>query len=112
MIVNPETYFGSEEKSILDRQQAELVSQPGAYRTKLLSTTTWKRLVRGQIDVGYVLGTCTARLAFTFESWFLSVMRRLRIRVHNDLAWQIEDTAARGVQLTFIFSRGEPGIAL
>ncbi len=36
--------------------------------------------------------------------------RRLKIRLPQDLAAELEELARRGVQLSFIFSRGEPGL--
>jgi hypothetical protein len=40
------------------------------------------------------------------------VGRFLRLRFPDDLGWQLEQIANRGVQTTIVFSRGEPGIEL
>jgi alpha/beta superfamily hydrolase len=112
VMVNPETFFWSEGMSIYDRQTAELVRQPNAYRTKMMSSAAWKRLLTGQIDVRYVLGAYAGRFSLAFESKFRDMARRLRIRLPNDLGLQLEEIGARGVRLIFVFSRGEPGIEL
>jgi alpha-beta hydrolase superfamily lysophospholipase len=112
MMVNPETYFWSEGMSIHDRQTAELIRQPAAYRGKMQSLASWKRLFSGQINVRYVLGTYAGRLSLALESGFRDLARYLRIRLPNDLGSQLEETVARGVRLIFVFSRGEPGIDL
>jgi alpha-beta hydrolase superfamily lysophospholipase len=112
VMVNPETFFWSEGMSIYDRQTAELVRQPNAYRNKMMSSAAWKRLLTGQIDVRYVLGTYAGRLKLALESKCRNMARRLRIRLPNDLGMQLEEIGARGVRLVFVFSHGEPGIEL
>jgi alpha/beta superfamily hydrolase len=112
LMVNPETFFWNESMSIYDRQTAELVRQPTTYRNKLLSAAFWRRLVTGQIDIRYALGTYAGRYSLALESMFRNVARRLGIRLPNDLGAQLEEAAARGVRLIFVFSRGEPGIEL
>jgi alpha-beta hydrolase superfamily lysophospholipase len=112
VMVNPETFFWREGMSIYDRQTAELVRQPSAYRSKMLSAAVWKRLLSGRINVRYVFGTYAGRIALALGAKFRNVARGLRIVLPNDLGLQLEETAARGVRLIFVFSRGEPGIDL
>lgn len=112
IMVNPETYFWTESQSIHDRQTAELVHQPEAYDKQLLSLQSWKRLMRGQIDIRYVLGTYSGRLWLALESGVRNIARRLRIPLPNDLGTQLEAAVSRGVRLLFVFSRGEPGLNL
>jgi hypothetical protein len=111
-MVNPETFFWREGMSIYDRQTAELVRQPSAYSSMMLSAAAWKRLFSGQINVRYVFGTYAGRIALALGSKLRNVARGLRIALPNDLGLQLEETAARGVRLIFVFSRGEPGIDL
>jgi hypothetical protein len=110
VMVNPETFFWSEGMSIYDRQTAELVRQPNAY--KVMSLAAWKRLLSGQIDIRYVLGVYAGRFSLALESKFRNMARCLGIRLPNDLGLQLEEMGARGVCLIFVFSRGEPGIEL
>ena len=112
IMVNPETYFWSEDKSIYDRQTVELVRQRDTPRAGLLSPESWKRLVRGEIDLRYLLGTYLGRLTLALESAIRDAARRLRIPLPNDLGSQLEACGARGTRLTFVFARGEPGLDL
>jgi alpha-beta hydrolase superfamily lysophospholipase len=112
LMVNPETFFWNEDMSIYDRQTTELVRQPSAYRNKAMSAATWKRLIRGDIDMRYVFGTFAGRLSLALESKFRDIARRLHIPLSNDLGNQLEGMVTRGVRLTFVFSRGEPGLEL
>jgi alpha/beta superfamily hydrolase len=111
MMVNPETYFWNENQSIFDRQTVDLIRQRDTPRT-MLSAESWKRLIRGEIDVRYVLGTYTGRLWLGLESRVRDFARHLRLRLPDDLGSQLEACAARGIRLIFVFSRGEPGLNL
>ena len=112
LMVNPETFFWHEGMSIYDRQTAELVRQPNAYHSKMMSAAAWKRLFSGQIDIRYVIGTYAGRLSLALESKFRNIARLLRIPLANDLGLQLEKIGSRGVRMAFIFSRGEPGFEL
>jgi pimeloyl-ACP methyl ester carboxylesterase len=112
LMVNPETFFWNESMSIYDMHLSEVVRGPAIDRGKLLSAGAWKRLLRGQIDVGYVLRRYARRVFFAVESIFRDAARGLHIRLPHDLGRQIEEIAARGVRMAFVFSGGEPGIAL
>jgi alpha-beta hydrolase superfamily lysophospholipase len=111
MMVNPETYFWNENQSIFDIQTADLIRQRDTPRT-ILSAESWKRLIRGEIDVRYVLGTYMGRLWLGLESRVRDFARRLRLRLPGDLGSKLEACAARGIRLIFVFSRGEPGLKL
>ncbi len=112
IMVNPETYFWSEGQSIYGRQTVELVRKRNTQRTGLLSQEFWIRLMRGEIDVRYVLGAYSERLWLALESRLRDTARRLRIPLANDLGTQLEACGARGVRLTFVFASGEPGLDL
>jgi alpha-beta hydrolase superfamily lysophospholipase len=112
IMVNPETYFWSEEKSIYDRQTVELVRQRDSQRSGLLSPESWKRLIRGDLDIRYILGTYFGRLTLALESGLRNSARRLRIPLPNDLGSQLEACGARGIRLIFVFARGESGLDL
>jgi alpha-beta hydrolase superfamily lysophospholipase len=112
LMVNPETFFWNESMSIYDMHLSEVVRGPAIDRGKLLSAGAWKRLLRGQIDVRYVLRRYARRVFFSVESICRDAARRLHIRLPLDLGRQLEDIAARGVRMAFVFSGGEPGIAL
>jgi alpha-beta hydrolase superfamily lysophospholipase len=112
LMVNPETFFWNESMSIYDMHLAEVVRGSAIDRSKMLSAEAWKRLLRGQVDIRYVLRRHIRRIFFTVESICRDAARRLHIRLPHDLGWQLEEIAARGVRMAFVFSSGEPGIAL
>jgi alpha/beta superfamily hydrolase len=113
LMVNPQNYFWNEGMSIHGIQIAELVSTPsGAARAKMLSLDWWRRLLTGQVNVWYLTKLFAKRIGLSVESTLRNAARTLRIRLPNDLGWELETIAARGVRIVFVFSRGEPGIDL
>jgi alpha-beta hydrolase superfamily lysophospholipase len=112
LMVNPETFFWNETMSIYDMHLAEIVGEPVLDRKKVLSTGVWKRLLAGRIDVRYIARRAARRAFLAFESNIRKAARRLHIRLPNDLGAELEQIGARGIRMAFVFSRGEPGIAL
>jgi hypothetical protein len=112
LMVNPENFFWNETMSIHDMHLAEIVSEPTIDRDKLFSVGSWKRLLRGQVNIRYILRRAARRVFLTWESHFRDGARRLRIRLPNDLGTELEEIGARGIRIVFVFSSGEPGIAL
>jgi alpha-beta hydrolase superfamily lysophospholipase len=112
LMVNPETFFWDESMSIYDMHLAEVVRGTAIDRDKVLSAEAWKRLLRGQVDIRYILRRHVRRLFFAVESICRGAARRLHIRLPHDLGRQLEEVVARGVRMAFVFSSGEPGIAL
>ncbi len=112
MMINPQNYFWKEGQSIYDMQIAELVIQPDVYRGRMLSIQSWRRLFAGKVDVRYVTKLYAHRVWLVVESTLRDWARNLRIPLPRDLGAELEKIAARGVQMVFVFSRGEPGIEL
>jgi hypothetical protein len=62
------------------------------------------------VDVALIASLYVRRVVLSLQSMLREVGRLLRIRLPNDLGWQLEQIANRRVQTTIVFSRGEPGI--
>ncbi len=112
MLVNPQNFFWKEGMTITGMQVAELVTNVSVYRQRFFFADTWKRLLTGDINVGYVIMLYLRRALLTLESAGREAARRLRIRLPSDLGWELEEIAARGIDVVFVFSRGEPGVGL
>jgi alpha-beta hydrolase superfamily lysophospholipase len=111
-MINPETYSWKEGTPIDAMHPADVVRSTGVYRERVLSVADWRKLLAGKVDVARIVRICAQRVVLSMESALRAVLRFLRIRLPNDLGWQLEQIAARGVQTTIVFSRGEPGIEL
>jgi hypothetical protein len=111
LMINPEVFFWNESMSIHDVQLVELVGKK-AHRGKKFSTETLKRLLSGDINVRYILKTYWGRLLLALESNLRNLARFLHIHLPNDLGSELQEVAARGVRMVFVFGRTERGIAL
>ncbi len=111
LMINPEVFFWNESMSIHDVQLVELVRK-NAHSGKKFSAATLKRLLAGDIDIRYVLKMYWGRLSLALESNLRNLARFLHIRLPNDLGSELQEVAARGVRMVFVFGRTERGIAL
>jgi len=112
LMVNPANYFWSEGATLQQLQLAEVVGNPGVYRERVRSVQAWLRLLRGEVNIWRIIQIYLRLPWLTALSALRDVARSLRIRLPNDLGWELEEIAARGVQVVFVFARGEPGIEL
>lgn len=112
LMVNPQNYFWKKGMSINDMQEAEFVSKPRLYRSRLVSAATWWRLITGRVNVRYILKIYANRVLLTLESTLRDWARFLHVRLPRDLGSELEQVGSRGVRMVFVFAQGEPGIDL
>jgi alpha-beta hydrolase superfamily lysophospholipase len=112
LLVNPQNFFWREGDSLEDLQLYEVVHNPGLYKQRMFSFAAWRRLVSGQVNVWRIAKIYAQRPMLALESSLRNVARQLRIRLPNDLGWELQEIAARGIQTTMVFARGEPGLEL
>jgi len=111
-MINPETFSWKEGTPIDDIHLAEVVGSAGVYRKRALSVAHWRKLLAGRVDVARITSLSVRRMMLSLESTSRNVRRLLRMPLPGDLGWQLEQIADRGVKITIVFSRGEPGIEL
>jgi hypothetical protein len=111
-LVNPQNFFWRQGDSLEDVQLYEVVHNPGLYRERVFSLGAWRRMLSGQVNIWRIVKIYTQRPVLALQSTLRNVARRLRIRLPNDLGRELEEVAARGVQTTMVFARGEPGLEL
>jgi alpha-beta hydrolase superfamily lysophospholipase len=112
LLVNPMNYFWSEDTTLDDLQLAEVVRNPGVYLERIQSANAWRRLLSGQVNVWRIFQIYGYRQILALEAALRNLARALGIKLRNDLGRELEDIVRRGVQVTFIFADGEPGIDL
>lgn len=110
LLVNPETFFWAEGTNVRDIQLADLVHTPSIYRERALSLANWRRLLTGQVDVGYIGEMFLRRLLFALQFLGRDLMKRAGLTPAQDLGRELERIAARGVRTVMVFAKGEPGI--
>jgi pimeloyl-ACP methyl ester carboxylesterase len=112
LMVNPQNYFWKKGMTLGQIQLAEVVHNPGLYRQRMVSVRAWLRIFTGQVNVMRIAAIYLQRLRLAGESILRDLARRFRIRLPHDLGWELEKIVADGIRVTFVFARGEPGIAL
>jgi hypothetical protein len=112
LLVNPENFFPPLGATLRDVQLSEAVSARSVYGERVRSFKYWKKLLMGHADVRRIARVYTLRFRLSLTARLRDILRYARIHMPNDLGWQLERIAARGVQTTIVFARGEPGIEL
>jgi hypothetical protein len=110
LMVNPETFVRSSGTTSSDIPLAHIISGPGFYRERLISPSGWKQLMTGKVRAWRVVRVCAHRVALPFRSMARNLLRALNVRLPNDVSGILEQLSMRGVQITMIFARGEPGL--
>jgi len=112
LMVNPETFSWREDAALEDIHPVEVLETGRVYGKRLRSWESWKKLLAGKADVRRISKRLLLRFTLPLAVKSHEILRTLKIRLPNDLGWKLQQIAARGIQTTMVFSRGEPGIEL
>ncbi len=77
-----------------------------------MNRNAWRRLFTGRVNIWRIVKIYVRRPLLALESAARDLARRLRIKLPEDLGWELEELVSRGIRLVFVFSRGEPGLEL
>ena len=108
LMINPEAFSWREGAP----PRAEEVIVGGALSARAASAAHWKKLVSGQVNPLRAVTVLSGRLALILSSYLRAALRTLHINLRSDAEQQFEQITRRGVQVTIVFARGEPGIEL
>ncbi|HET7866987.1 MAG TPA: alpha/beta hydrolase [Burkholderiaceae bacterium] len=111
-MVNPLTFYWKEGTQMSDLKDYEVSGLAAKFRSKLFTTTSWKKLLRGKVDVRIVAQVAWRRLWSFVYPHALELARVLHLPLRNDLARDLGSTARKGVRLQFIFAENAPGFEL
>lgn len=109
LMVNPQNYYWKQGTTLTDLQLSEVVHNPSVYRRQIFSLAAWKRLLTGQVNLWRILKIYFHRPFMAIESTLRDLARYAHVRLPHDLGWELEEIAARGIRIVFVFGRGEPG---
>jgi dienelactone hydrolase len=112
LMVNPETFSWRAGTPLEAVNLVEVIRTRGIHTRRALSLAHWKKLVAGRADVARIATLFAQRARLSLGSRMRELLRALRIRLPNDVAWKFEQIAARGVHTTIVFAEGEPGLEL
>ena len=111
-MINPLTFFWTDGDRLSEVKDYEILESASKYLTKLLTDEPWRKLVRGQLDVGLICGVLLRRLWMQLVPLLIEAGRRLRIPMTQDLARELATAAGHGIELRFVFAAGAPGFAM
>lgn len=112
VLVNPENFFPPLGATLRDVQHSDAVRARSVYGERVRSFRYWKKVLMGHADVRRIAKVYALRLRLSLTAMLRDTLRYAHIHLPNDLGWQLQRIAARGVQTTIVFARGEPGIEL
>ncbi|MFT3790701.1 MAG: alpha/beta hydrolase [Rudaea sp.] len=96
----------------LDFAAFRIAAEAARYKRSLRSGASWKKLLRGEVDVGRAVQMVARRLLAAVAGRGRDVLRHLGVPLHEDLGSELLALARRGVAMEFIFAGGDPGVAL
>jgi alpha-beta hydrolase superfamily lysophospholipase len=112
LLVNPLTFYWKQGSTLNDLQISEVVRNPGVYAENSFSLQHWSKLLRSRVKLWRVAMVFLRRGWLTVDSALRDLCRKLRIRIPDDLGWDLQSVAARGIRIVFFFARGEAGSEL
>jgi dienelactone hydrolase len=90
----------------------EVMRNPAVYVEKSFSLHHWGRLLRGRVNVWRVGKIFIHRAWLAIDSPLRNLCRALRIRIVDDLGWDLALVAERGIPMVFVFAKGDPGLGI
>jgi hypothetical protein len=112
MMVNPLNFYWRHGDTQSDLQWLGFKHNPDLYLRQAIPSKFWKRLFSRQIDLPRLL-QLYGGYGYELSQWVIrDCARALHLPLPKDLGHELEQLAARGVDIVFVFSRGDPGIAL
>jgi alpha-beta hydrolase superfamily lysophospholipase len=112
LMVNPLKFLPTEARQLQELELAEVLSSANTYRRGVTTLESWRKLLRGQVDLERIIKVYLRRALLTSSSLLHELARHLGLRFSNDLGQQLQVLAARGIRLVFVFSREDSGLDL
>jgi pimeloyl-ACP methyl ester carboxylesterase len=109
--INPLTFFYHPGMP-LDFAAFRVTEAAQRYQKSVRSAASWKKLLRGDVDLRRVARIVAERARSMAEHRLRDVLRQLRVPLRDDLGSEILALARRGVAMRFIFAGGDPGRAM
>ncbi len=103
--------FHYEPGKALDFATTRATSEAQRYRRALTEGDSWKKLLRGDVDVRAAVNVARRRVRDTAQAFALELARKARLPLKHDFPSQLRDFAGRGTA-RFIFAEDDPGHAM
>jgi len=111
LLVNPSNYFPSENMSVRENPPAERGYSLDLPSDRIFVLRGLRKLLTGQVDRWEVMRT-HFKSVVQLGTKMRDLARSLGIALRYDLGSELSRITSRGVQITLVFARGEPGLDL
>ncbi len=113
LMINPLTYSWEDCARLGHAlNEHEVLQLSKKYRHRAFNASTWRRLVRGELDLKLIAGVLSARVRDALREWLARGRRCIGLAPARGLAASLAAAAQRGIRLHFIFGKGASGHAL
>lgn len=113
VMINPLTFYWHDGMSLDAKMPAQwVIAESSRYQQTFFRLAPWIKLLKGEVDIRNILSVFSLRAGTTLKYSLRDVARQLRIPLKNDLGRELTLISGRGIGLTFVFSRGDPGFDL
>jgi len=109
--INPLTFFWKPGMP-LDFAAFRVTEDANRYKQNMRSAASWKKVLRGQVDLVRVARVVATRARDALEHRGRDVLRRLRVPFPDDLGSELLALGRKGTAMRFIFAASEPGHAM
>ncbi len=96
----------------LDFAAFRIASDTRRYRRSVRSSESWRKLLRGDVDLVRATRVLATRVQTAVEHTARDAFRRLHVRLRDDLGSDLSTLARRGVAMHFVFAANDPGRAM
>jgi alpha-beta hydrolase superfamily lysophospholipase len=111
LLINPLTFFYKAGQPLADAED-KVIGEATRYGRRLRDVEAWKKLFRQGIDVRAAAKTIARFAAGRLRGRFQELARRFGVKVGDDLVHELTTITGKRIPLRFVFSAGDPGIAL
>jgi dienelactone hydrolase len=112
LMVNPLHFHERPGITQQDLQWLGFVHNPHLYLRQAMPDGFWKTLRSGRLDVRQISRLYARHALILGQRSGRRLARLAHVRLQSDLGLELERIAARGVDMVFIFGRGEPGLGI
>jgi len=113
LMVNPLTYSWEDCARLGHGLNAhEILDLSKKYRRRAFTLATWRRLVRGELDLSLIAGVIRGRARDALREWAARGRRSIGLSAGRGLGADLATAAGHGVALHFVFCEGASGHAL
>lgn len=113
LMINPRNFYWEHGTEIDALTPGEVLLRSRQQRQRIFSQEAWKRVLGGQVDIPRLALIYAHRPLIAIGNVLRRVASALKLRIlRQDIGAELEEMVSRGIKVTFVFARSEPGLEL